>query len=303
MIKKFPFILIILISPFHILAGTVLDPLVSGFCRQNFDCNNLPNIIKDVLTMCRISQESLGCYEFIRKNPELEKLAQKCDAKNYCSQNLESLEGNPAACFKGYKNAAIDLGISLKDMALSLAGFVDQSWENFKTKSQNHREQMNACKGSISCQQELFYKSASSTLKSYQMDLSLPQKAQLTEMSDAAVAAFQNANIKYQCLKPVVQAEMRCYAIGTVFDPTLMAGYAVKLARTVKAVSEVSQAVKADAKLSAGAEKLVSGGKIDRTGIVDKYLYYSPTTPDQNQKWMEAARMSKNSDQIQFVSF
>ncbi len=303
MIKKFPVVFVILMFPFHSLAGTVLDPLVSGFCRENFDCNNPPSIIRDVIAMCRISQESLGCDDFIRKNPELANLAQKCDAKNYCSQNIESLEGNPAACLQGYKSAAIDLGISFKDMAVSLAGFVEQSWENLKTRSQQHRQQLSACQGSFECQKELFYKSVNSSITSYQTELSLPQKAQLAEMSDAAVAAFQKASIRYQCLKPVVQAEMRCYAIGTVFDPTLMAGYGVKLARTVKVVSEVSQTARADSKLGPGVEKLASGGKIDRSGIIDKYLYYSPTTPEQNQKWMNAARTSQSLDQVQFVSF
>ncbi len=267
-----------------------MDPFVTSLCQHNVDCSNPPRLLKDAVTMCEISKKASRCDVFAKENPELARLVKKCDAKSYCTQNIAALQGLEAACWRGYKSAAIDLGIAVKDIAVGLAEYVDRSWEKLKSSSANKTPvKIEASRAKVSA--------ASAT------ELNSTQKSRLREMGEAAMGAFEKAKVKYNCITPLAQAEMRCYAIGTVFDPTLLAGYALKMVRTVRVVSELSEAAHVNSEVRIGVQGVKTLGQISRAQLVEKYLYFSPTTASQNKKWMDLASTVKASDKVHFVNF
>ncbi len=274
-------VLIFFLSSTSLQAADFLDPMITAMCQKKVDCNQWPGLFKQSLSLCEISKKSYRCDEFVQKNPEYKKLIRNCDPKSYCSQNIEAQQGLEAACWKGYKNAVVDLGISIKETALSFADFIDKTWERNKKASSG---------GPLKLQE-------------ISPTQNINQKSRLAQMTEAAVAAIEKTNVKYNCLTPLVQAEMRCYAIGTVFDPTLIAGYAAKVVRAARVVAEVSETARIEAAFGFRAAALKETGQAGRVEMINKYLYFSPTTEVQNKKFMALALDGKPTGNIKFVSF
>ncbi|WP_413569940.1 hypothetical protein ACLWBD_05645 [Bdellovibrio sp. HCB117] len=99
--------------------------------------------------------QSLKCAELAKKNPEWAPLMRRCDLDSLCKQNDDFLREQGVACLRGYKNAMIDLGISLKDMAVSLGGFIENSWEGFKENNKKRAEFLRECDKLLSCKRDL----------------------------------------------------------------------------------------------------------------------------------------------------
>lgn len=260
-----------------------MDPMVTALCQKKIDCNQWPGLLKQTLSLCEVSKKSYRCDEFVRQNPEYAKLIRNCDSKSYCTQNIEAQQGLESACWKGYKNAVIDLGISIKDTAVSLADFIDQAWERNKKTS--------------------FTRYGASPVQAQKQELNANQKSRLAQMTDAAIAAIEKTNIKYNCLTPLVQAEMRCYALGTVFDPTLIVGYAAKIVRGSRLAAELSEGARLNSEIALKSSVLQASGQAGRLELVRKYLYFSPTTEAQNKKFMTLALDENSTKNIKFVNF
>ncbi|WP_155722601.1 hypothetical protein [Bdellovibrio bacteriovorus] len=99
--------------------------------------------------------QSLKCAELAKENPEWAPLMRRCDLDSLCKQNDDFLREQGVACLRGYKNAMIDLGISLKDMAVSLGGFIEKSWEGFKENNKKRAEFLRECDKLLSCKRDL----------------------------------------------------------------------------------------------------------------------------------------------------
>lgn len=317
---RFLYLFLSFLIPLQLLAGEISDPLATALCQQKIDCDHPPRLLQEVVSMCEISKKASRCDEFAKENPDSAKLIKKCDVKSYCAQNIQAMQGVEEACWKGYKNALIDLGVSLKGMAAEIA----HSWKDLGNQSQKYAAFLKSCDKSLSCRRNAVKSNPQLNKLSDKELMSVPaltifmgpskplgpteiltpeRKRQLLEMGDAAIAAIHKAKVKFNCYTPLAQAELKCYAIGTVFDPTLIAGYAIKMVRVVRAMDQVSGGVRVNAELGVEARALRSGGQFNRAQFVDKYLYFSPTTVAQNQKFTNLALTAKASDKVHFVSF
>lgn len=108
--------------------------------------------LEQALLACQLQRKTYNCEEAEKRLPELSERFLKCDAKNYCKQSSQSLT---EACYTGYKNSIIDLGLAVKDTALSLGEFVNQTWQDYKTDHQKKRVFLQQCDKSLSCKKDL----------------------------------------------------------------------------------------------------------------------------------------------------
>ncbi|QLY26629.1 hypothetical protein [Bdellovibrio sp. KM01] len=231
------------------------------------------------------------------------------------------------SCLRGYTNSLIDTGVALKDMVVGLGNQIDAAWENIKTNEKLRSEFVSQCNQSLACKKDLVkddprYASMSDEelgrisatalfvqvqdRKAYlqSMHRSVPnskppemhpkdneltesQKAKLADLSAIIKAKLKKEYQKFNCYTSKAQAEMACYAVGQVIDPTLLAGAAFKGARAVKALSKM-EALDAEAvKVSALA---------GRTEFIKKYVDYNPTTVAQNEKFIALAEKGKDAN-------
>jgi hypothetical protein len=237
------------------------------------------------------------------------------------------------ACLRGYTNSLIDTGIALKDMALGLGKQVDAAWENIKTNEKLRSEFVSQCNQSLDCKKDLVkddprYASLSDeelskisatalyvqvrdrkayldslhrsapNLKPPEMhpkdnELSSEQKAKLADLSAIIKAKLKKEYQKFNCYNPKAQAEMACYAVGQVIDPTLLAGAAFKGARVLQAAGKAAIEGSEAARAIATAEKV---GALSRSEFIAKYVDYNPTTVAQNEKFIALAEKGKDAN-------
>ncbi|WP_373999275.1 hypothetical protein [Bdellovibrio bacteriovorus] len=130
--------------------------LLSVACKKKTECaTTYKDSLEKIKLTCEMQVQSLKCGELAKENPEWAPLMRRCDLESLCKQNDDFLREQGIACLRGYKNAMIDLGISLKDMAVSLSGFIDTSWENFKANNKKRAEFLRECDKLLSCKREL----------------------------------------------------------------------------------------------------------------------------------------------------
>lgn len=289
--------------------------------KQTESCSNADQEWKEKLQWtCELEIKSHSCVELAKEHPDWAPLMRKCDLKSQCQELKEYNEGSAAACLRGYKNAMIDLGVSLKDMSLSLAGLVEESWERAKTNVKRRAEFLRECNKSLECKRDLvkddhrynqmsdeklnsytavFLETQARDLKAYKASLdrarvapyvpiserprdetilSTEQKEKLTGLMRMARSKLREQYNRYSCYTELAQEELECYAIGTVVDPTMVAGYFLKGTRVAVASHRLASA-------KWGAEGL----RVTRADLVGDYLKYSPTTVVQNEKWIALA--------------
>lgn len=125
------------------------------YCRQSQNCSLKPSpYLEKALLSCKLETEAMGCSEIEKKNPQIASRFKKCDGPQFCAQ--KELEARQTiACLRGYKNALVDLGISIKDMAVSVGDFIDSTWEDFKANNRKRNEFLKQCNLSLSCKKDL----------------------------------------------------------------------------------------------------------------------------------------------------
>ncbi|KYG62856.1 hypothetical protein AZI87_16435 [Bdellovibrio bacteriovorus] len=130
--------------------------LLSVACKKKPECaTTYKDPIEKIKLTCEMQVQSLKCAELAKENPEWAPLMRRCDLDSLCKQNDDFLREQGVACLRGYKNAMIDLGISLKDMAVSLGGFIEKSWEGFKENNKKRAEFLRECDKLLSCKRDL----------------------------------------------------------------------------------------------------------------------------------------------------
>ncbi|MFM6929494.1 MAG: hypothetical protein ACKOX6_13580 [Bdellovibrio sp.] len=285
---------------------------------------------------CEIESKSLKCDVAIKENPELKSRFKKCDQTNLCKQELEYDDQKYAACLRGYKNALVDTGVALKDMAVGLGGMIEKSWEGLK---KGPGENAKFCATNMTCKKELvgmyaglsgfsdnqFRKRTAQEEAALKADkkayeaamvefraknkkfsndgLNDEQRFKLSDMAKMIQTKLKKEYQKYNCYSSVAQMEMACYAIGNVVDPTILAGAAFKGVRLAGAVSKMAKAEKAAvAGKVAEAEKVgmvaAKAGGLTRAAFVEKYLHYNPTTVKQNEQWIAVAEKGVSSKAV-----
>ena len=322
------------------VSGFAFDSAELGLalnCKGRNNCTPAAREFLDKAQLsCEIEVQGLKCQELEAKHPEWTPMMRRCDIESLCKQNEEMMKGKSLACLRGYKNAMVDLGISIKDMTVSLAQFVDESWEGFKNSIQKRNEFIRECNKSLACKRDLvkddhryrdlpdeklnklpasFLYVQAQEMRSFQASMDryrpkpkpVPSEAerQASQEETLRLSAEHQEKLKrlmgmvgdqvktqynrYACYGPLAQEELKCYAIGTIIDPTLVAGYFVKGARAATAIGRLAKTENASAK----AVKYGGATFRNRTELVQRYLEFSPTTVAQNEKWISLAEKGK----------
>lgn len=299
--------------------------LLGSLCSQSRECTQEEANLKTQLKwQCELELKAHQCDDLANKNPDWAPLIKQCDFKNQCKEQTEYLNSKNQACLRGYKNAMIDLGISIKDLSLSLAGLVESSWEEFRSNQRQRTAFLKACESSLLCKRELikddhrynmlsddqlnsysaaFLEVEARSLRSYksslersrmqpyvpiserprdESDLNIEQNEKLSSLKKLVSEKIKEQYSRYSCYSALAREELECYAIGTVIDPTLMAGYFSKAGRAAAAAGRLIQAET----------------KISRAQLLSKYLHYSPTTVAQNERWIAQAEKGTQSKAI-----
>ncbi|AFY00987.1 hypothetical protein Bdt_1288 [Bdellovibrio bacteriovorus str. Tiberius] len=303
-------------------------------CINQSQCTDQIKKIQNQLQWnCEVETKSQNCVKLSEEHPDWAPLMRKCDLASQCQEQKEYMQKKSLACLRGYKNAMVDLGISLKDMTVSLAGLVEDSWESIKKNSRERAAFLKQCNSSIDCKKDLvkddhrynklsdedlnklpasFLYVQAQDMKAYmstlermrpkpyvpiaerardEVTLTPEQTQKLQSLMSIAGSKIKEQYDRYMCYNALAREELECYAVGTVVDPTLLAGYFVKGARAATAAGRL---MKAEKEVQAGAEVAAASAKISRSELTGRYISYSPTSVEQNTAWM--ARAEKGAD-------
>ncbi|GEM_PF-6171191 len=290
--------------------------LLASLCSQNRICTQEDAKLKDQLQWtCQLELKAHQCQELAEKNPEWAPLIKQCDFTDQCREQSEYFNQKNQACLRGYKNALVDLGTSIKDISLSLAGLIEGSWDEFKKNQRQRSDFLKACENSLLCKRDLikddhryntlsdnqlnsysaaFLEVEARSLRSYKSSLqrnkttpyvplserprddsqlNTEQIEKLQNLKTLVAGKIKEQYSRYSCYSSLAKEELECYAIATVLDPTLIAGYFTKAGRAAVATGRLIQ----------------TEVKISRTQLLSKYLNYSPTTVAQNERWIAQA--------------
>jgi hypothetical protein len=128
----------------------------SMYCARAEAC--LPQestFMAHLLLSCELETQSLKCADLEKENPDIAGKLRKCDEASICRELKEYTFEKNQACMRGYKNALVDMAVDIKDMAFSLAGLVEQTWEQTKADQKQRREFLQQCEISIVCKRDL----------------------------------------------------------------------------------------------------------------------------------------------------
>lgn len=316
--------------------GAVASSTLAGLCSKTNCTPQSSQFIFQAVNACEIESKALKCDVAIKENPDLKSRFKRCDQTNLCKQELEYEDQKYSACLRGYKNALVDTGIALKDMAVGLGGMIDKSWERLK---KGPDEDAKFCATNRTCQQELagmyaglsgisdneFKKRTAKEKSAIAIDkkayelflaenraknrkftpdgLTDEQRFKLSDMAKMIQTKLKKEYQKYACYSSLAQVEMACYAIGNVVDPTILAGAAFKGVRLAGAVSKMVKAENAAtvAKVAEVEKVGVAAVKVEtisRAAFIDKYLKYNPTTVKQNEEWIAVAEKGVSSKAV-----
>ena len=125
-------------------------------CLRPADCSDQVQKLQTQLQWnCELEIKSQNCAKLAEEHPDWAPLMRKCDLPSQCQQQKEYAQQKALACLRGYKNAMVDLGVSLKDMTVSLAGLVEDSWESIKKNNRERAAFLKQCNTSLSCKKDL----------------------------------------------------------------------------------------------------------------------------------------------------
>lgn len=150
------FFLVLTLGVIPAVASDVTNLLLANSCKSSNVCSpDHKKFIEQVQLKCEVERKAQQCDELEKANPTWAPLMRRCDTPTLCQQNKEYLLGKQQACLRGYKNALIDLGIAVKDMTVSLAGMVENGWENIKRNNKLRQEFLKECNKSLACKRDL----------------------------------------------------------------------------------------------------------------------------------------------------
>jgi hypothetical protein len=288
---------------------------------------------------CELETQSLKCADLEKENPDIAGKLRKCDEASICRELKEYTFEKNQACMRGYKNALFDMAVDIKDMAFSLAGLVEQTWEQTKADQKQRREFLQQCEISIVCKRDLvkddqrynklsdhdlesytatFLFTEAQELKAYKSSLArsrIPPYVPISERAkddtqlsaEQAVKRNDLAKIikekikkeynKYQCFNPIAQEELECYVMGNIIDPTMVAGYFLKGARAASLARKAALLEKGGVEVREGTAvgKAINARAASREAFIGKYVSYSPTSSEQNARWIALAEKGPNS--------
>lgn len=99
-------------------------------------------------------------------------------------------------------------------------------------------------------------------------------RQKISDLWDLSEDLTQKKYHQYACYTPEAKEELKCYVFASIVDPTLVVGKGAKLARAQR--------------LAGGSTKTLTKN-LSKEQFNRKYLQYSPTTKEQNLRWMSLA--------------
>lgn len=311
-------------------------------------------ILDQISWTCQLELKNHRCDELVEKNPQWAPLIRKCHVPDICEQAKTYHQQQAQACLRGYKNALVDMGVALKDTAVSLGELIDKTWDGYLQERKDTAVFIEKCEKSISCKRQLaqqittaraptdteLAKMSAKTLwqnarnsrvsDSYNINNRIKSRTEAKQLTDAQVEKIKVLKTvvsdslgiqydRYNCYNELAQAELECYAMGTLVDPLMVAGYFVKGARALTAMKSLPNLKKTDIAIEpqGSVSKSVtepvnrsnvkpvtkSGNKsanksLTRKQLTAKYLHYIPTSAGENQKWMALASKGPSADKV-----
>lgn len=354
LIRHIIFIIITVLGPVALAVGPLtvgdMNDLASAVALQSLckkginNCNTeQKKTINQLIWNCQVQIKNNQCEDLAKKNPAWAPLMKKCSFDKICQESYEYQTKKAIACARGYKNALVDTGVAIKDMAVSGAEMISGSWKKFLASNKNREIFLKECDKTLECKRELAaslfpdskmndsYLSKTSAKSLWQSQLmsrdfelrridriaqsnnvenlqaSIAKIKKLKEMVSSSVAKQYN---RYSCYTELAKEELECYAIGTVVDPTLVAGYFTKGVRAAVAIKELSAASKAAENTARATEVASVAAKetlkrspvpvFKRPEFIKSYLNFNPTTVAQNEKWMALAGKGSSKNTVFF---
>lgn len=257
--------------------------MLPRYCWDRANCApGTKSYLEKMQLACEAQVASLKCEDLLKSHPEWKNLMRECNLDALCRQQEELKFRLRGACLEGFKNAAIDLGTSVKDMAWDLGSFIDSSWETMKTNLSKKDDFIRECEKSLFCKRDLvkdhpklksltdeqlmnrraeyLYTQTLSLQGSLRQpskrshgsstSLSVEQNEKMNRLLDMMKDSVQTQSTRYACFHPVAQKELECYALGSIIDPALVAGYFLKGARVASAAFRIAGKASKEAKMS-----------------------------------------------------
>lgn len=309
------------------LGGAPQSLLLASLCSQTRDCTQEDSKLKAQLKwQCELEREAYQCQELAEKHPDRAPLIKQCDLRAQCEEQTEYLNQKSQACLRGYKNALVDLGISLKDLSLSLAGLVEESWNDFRKDQRQRSAFLKACEESLLCKRELvrddhrynsltddqlnsysaaFLEVESRSLRAYRMSLERSQVKPYVPLSErpqdeGELNTEQNEKLTHlkNLVKGKIQEQYARYSCYSALAREELECYAI--GTVVDPTLVVGYFTKAGRTGAAAGRLLQAEAKLTRSQLMSKYLSYSPTTVHQNERWIAQAEKGNSNKAVFF---
>ena len=129
------------VGPITVMDMTDLASAVAlqSLCKKGINnCNSeQKKTINQLIWNCQVQVKNNQCEDLAKKNPAWAPLMKKCSFDKICQESYEYQTKKALACARGYKNALIDTGVAIKDMAVSGAEMISGSWKKFLADNKN----------------------------------------------------------------------------------------------------------------------------------------------------------------------
>ncbi|WP_413287795.1 hypothetical protein [Bdellovibrio sp. HCB337] len=237
-------------------------------------CTHQSQGLKRSLEACAINAKAHQCDKIVEDHPDLKDLVVSCQPKEMCEQILINGTDEAVSCWRGLKDSAVDTATAIKEIAQKV-------WD----------------KAVVHDHEKMLHEVAQNNFSTYlPKQLQKPKNSEeenRNKVSGLWKTAGDMASAKYHeysCLTRLAKEEMKCYVFASLVDPTVVVGKGAKLIKARR----VLQAMK---KESGSAKSVAKAPKVfTRDELNKKYLHYSPTTSEQNLKWMSLAENTKPSN-------
>ncbi len=307
-------------APAKALELAITNLFLREECQQFLDnnCRQMPAGVRRALEACAINQKAHACDKVAAENPEIKDLIVNCSAKEFCEQQTTSPNDELVACWNGLKDSVVDT-------ANAISSIFTGAWERIKADREKRAAFAASCDKSIACKRDLVkdfphhaklsdaeldkystnqllrlaeFDSIGRSYKAYNSNgkantgVTVPKdsKEGLKKLQALWATASELASQKYHrysCYSPAAKEELKCYIFASIVDPTLVAGKGAKLLKA-RRLAEVVEKEKEVAAVAA-RDVRAPAGPIRKTEFAGKYLNYSPTTSEQNLRWMALA--------------
>lgn len=245
-----------------------MDPVLLS-CPPNLGkCATLPAPLKLAAESCKITQETMGCKNLAKNDPEAAKHIRSCEPKALCDQAvarpLEQLKG----CFSG----GVDVAKEFWEAIASVPELAGKGYDALR-----------ACWNSEECRNKAFQMSVKNAPRNIMLsnpilapmafaymymngEITNDDLKKAAEVSKSLLEKgkeyLTKQGVKLACFDDKAQAEMICYGVFSVVNPAGAAGLLAKAPKLGKLLKAAGFATKEVGKVAEGAVDLARMAKL-----------------------------------------